>query len=187
MSSGTLPQLRLVEFAEARGEQQPLAGKKRFIFDQMRLKTEGILEEPEATTIAGAVLDLEGVLSWAEIGRLPERKASVAEDHVSRCRRPVRYQEPSRLELNQRPLRFCRLPVREEDQKEFVAQVQHLETARCDLEVEAAVLMGLARGESPRERGNELLVRHPVRCDEAPGKVVAQVKILDRQLFGMAE
>ena len=46
-------------------------------------------------------------------------------------------------------LRFCRLPVREEDQKEFVAQVQHLETASCDLEVEAAVLMGLDIGESP--------------------------------------
>jgi hypothetical protein len=46
-------------------------------------------------------------------------------------------------------LRSCRLPVREEDQKEFVAQVQHLETASCDLEVEAAVLMGLDIGESP--------------------------------------
>jgi hypothetical protein len=46
-------------------------------------------------------------------------------------------------------LRFCRLLVREEDQKEFVAQVQHLETAGCDLEVEAAVLMCLNIGESP--------------------------------------
>src|SRR5438046_3838253 len=108
-------QLRLVEFAEARGEQQSLAGEKRFIFDQMRLKTEGILDEPEATAIAGAVLDLEGVLAWTEIGRLPERKASVAQDHVSRRRRSVRYQEAARLELDQRPLRFCRLPVREED------------------------------------------------------------------------
>src|SRR5207248_11464026 len=115
----------------------------------MRLKTEGILEEPEATTIAGAVLDLEGVLAWAEIGRLPERKASVAEDHVSRRRRPVRYQEAARLELNQRPLRFCRLPGREEDQKEFVAQVQLLETAICDLEIEAAVPTCLDNGDSP--------------------------------------
>src|SRR5207245_9079942 len=105
----------------------------------MGLKTEGILDEPEATTIAGAVLDLDGLLAWAEIGRLPERKASIAEDHISRCRRPVRYQEAARLELDQRLLRFCRLPVREEDQKEFVAQVQHLETASCDLEVKAAV------------------------------------------------
>src|SRR5437868_9966536 len=142
-------QLRFVEFAEARGEQQPLAGKKRFIFDQMGLKTEGILDEPEATAIAGAVLDLQGVLAWAEIGRLQERKASVAKDHVSRRRRPVRYQEAARLELDQRPLRFCRLLVHKEDQKEFVAQVQHLETASCDLEVEAAVLMGLDIGESP--------------------------------------
>src|SRR5215813_6552348 len=93
-------QLRLVKFAEARGEQQPPAGKKRFIFDQMGRKTEGILEEPEATAIAGAVLDLEGVLAWAEIGRLPERKASVAEGHVSRCRRSVRNQEAARLELD---------------------------------------------------------------------------------------
>ena len=30
-------------------------------------------------------------------------------------------------------------------------------------------------------------MRHPVRSDEALGKVVAQVKILDRQHFGMAE
>src|SRR6202023_1383563 len=125
-------QLCLVKFAEAGGEQQPLGGKKRFIFDQMGLKTEGILDEPEATAIAGAVLDLEGVLAWAEIGRLPERKASVAENHVSRCRRPVGYQEAARFELDQRPLRFCRLPVREEDQKEFVAQVKHLETASCE-------------------------------------------------------
>ena len=33
------------EFAEARGEQQPLAGKKGFVFDQMGLKAEGILDE----------------------------------------------------------------------------------------------------------------------------------------------
>ena len=115
----------------------------------MRLETEGKLDEPEATAIAGAVLDSDGVLAGAEIGRLPERKASVAEDHVSRCRRPVRYQEAARLELDQRPLRLCRLPVREEDQKEFVAQVQHLKTASCDLEVEAAVLMGVDIGETP--------------------------------------
>src|SRR6266849_11001592 len=69
----------------------------------MRLKTEGILDEPEATAIAGAVLDLEGVLAWAEIGRLPERKASVAEDHVSRCRRPVRYQKAARLDWTSVP------------------------------------------------------------------------------------
>jgi hypothetical protein len=47
--------------------------------------------------------------------------------------------------------------------------------------------MGLDIGESPQERGNELLVRHPVRSDEALGKVVAQVKILDRQHLGVAE
>src|SRR6266702_7803631 len=115
----------------------------------MGLKTEGILDEPEATAIDGAVLDLDSVLAWAEIGRLPERKASVAEDHVSRCRRPVRYQETARLELDQRPLRSCRLPVREEDQKELMAQVQHLETASCALEIEAAVLMSLDIGETP--------------------------------------
>src|SRR5436190_23519684 len=142
-------QLRLVEFAEARGEQQSLAGEKRFVFDQMGLKTEGILDEPETTAIAGAVLDLQGVLAWAEIGRLQERKASVAEDHVSRCGRPVRYPEAARLELDQRTLRFCGFLVHEEDQKEFVAQVQHLEAASCDLEVKAAVLMGLDIGETP--------------------------------------
>src|SRR5437762_3608536 len=142
-------QLRLVECAKAWGEQQPLAGEKLFIFDQMGLKTERILDEPEATAIAGAVLDPEGVLAWAEICRLPEGKASVAEDHVSRCRRPLRYQEAARLDLDQRPLRFCRLPMREQDQQELVAQVQHLETASCDLEVEAAVLMGLDIGEPP--------------------------------------
>src|SRR5246500_5015610 len=49
------------------------------------------------------------------------------------------------------------------------------------------MFMGVDIGESPRERGNELLVRHPMRSDEAPGKVVAQVKILDRQHLGMAE
>src|SRR6201993_4454469 len=49
------------------------------------------------------------------------------------------------------------------------------------------MFMGVDIGESPRERGNELLVRHPMRSDEALGKVVAQVKILDRQHFGMAE
>src|SRR2546426_12481918 len=114
----------------------------------MGLETEGILHEPEATTIAGAVLDLDGVLAWAEIGCLPERKASVAEHHVSRRRRPVRYQEAARLELDQRPLWFCRRAVRKEDQKKFVAQVQHLETASCDLEVEAAVLMSRDVGES---------------------------------------
>jgi hypothetical protein len=47
--------------------------------------------------------------------------------------------------------------------------------------------MSLDIGESPRERGNELLLRHPVWSDEALGKVVAQVKILDRQHFGVAE
>src|SRR5438552_8221226 len=115
----------------------------------MGLEAEGILHEPEATTITRAVLDLDGVLAWAEIGRLPERKASVAEHHVSRCRRPVRYQEAARVELDQRPLRLCRLPVHEEDQKKLVAQVQHLETASRDLEVEAAVLIGLDIGEAP--------------------------------------
>jgi hypothetical protein len=115
----------------------------------MRLETEGILDEPEATPISGAILDPHGVLAWAEIGRLPKRKASVAEDHLSWCRRPVRHQETARLELDQSFLRFCRLAVREEDQKEFVAQIQHLETASCDLEIEAALLMGLDIGESP--------------------------------------
>jgi hypothetical protein len=50
--------------------------------------------------------------------------------------------------VDQRPLQFCRLPVQEEDQREFVLQVQHLETASCDLEVEAAVLVALDIGES---------------------------------------
>jgi predicted phosphoribosyltransferase len=45
-------------------------------------------------------------------------------------------------------VRCGRRPVREEDQKEFVAQVQHLETASCDLEVEATVLTSLDVGES---------------------------------------
>src|SRR5438552_15195547 len=98
----------------------------------MGLEAEGILHEPEATTITRAVLDLEGVLAWAEIRRLPEREASVAEDHVSRCRRPVRYQEAARFDVDQRPLRFCRLAVRGADQEEFVAQVQHREMASCD-------------------------------------------------------
>jgi hypothetical protein len=47
--------------------------------------------------------------------------------------------------------------------------------------------MGLDIGKPPGERGNELLVCHPVRSDEALGEVVAQVKIFDRQPFGMAE
>jgi hypothetical protein len=47
--------------------------------------------------------------------------------------------------------------------------------------------MGLDIGKPPGERGNELLVCHPVRSDEAFGEVVAQVKIFDRQHFGMAE
>src|SRR6185503_4474144 len=93
-------QLRLVQFAEARSEQQPLAGKKRFIFDQMGLETQGILDEPETTAVVSAVLDVDGVFAWAEIGRLAERKASVAEHHVSRCRRPVRYQEAARFKLD---------------------------------------------------------------------------------------
>src|SRR5436190_3012583 len=101
----------------------------------MGLKTEGILDEPESTAIAGAVLEMQGVLAGAEIGRLQERKASVAKYHVSRCGRPVRYHKAARVELDQRLLRFCRLLAHEEDQKEFVAQVQHLETAGCDLEV----------------------------------------------------
>ncbi|OWK19125.1 hypothetical protein AJ88_48765 [Mesorhizobium amorphae CCBAU 01583] len=84
-------------------------------------------------------------------------------------------------------MRIRRLPVCEEDQKEFVAQIQYLETACCDVEVEASVLVGLYIGETPREHGDQLLVRHPMRRDEALGKVVAEVKILDRQHFGMPE
>ena len=111
------------------------------------------------------------VRSLGYIGCLPERKASVAEHHVSRRRRPVRYQEAAHFELDQRPLWFCRRPVREEDQKKFVAQVQHFEAASCDLEVEAAVLMGLDVGESPLKAQQRAAVRHPVRSDEALGKV----------------
>ena len=91
------------------------------------------------------------------------------------------------FEPNLRPLRFRRLPVREEDQKEFVAEIQHLETASCHLEVEASLLISLDIGKSPRECGNELLVRHSVRSHEALGEVVAQVVVLDRQYFGMTE
>ncbi len=142
--------LRLVEFTEARGEQQPLAGEKRFILDQMRLETEGILDEPEATAIVGPVLDLDCVLTWTEIGCLPKREFSVTENYVS-CAvgRSGRRKRPD-SSWTSCPLRIRRLPVCEEDQKEFVAQIQYLETAGRDVEVEASVSWGSISAK-PRE------------------------------------
>ena len=49
------------------------------------------------------------------------------------------------------------------------------------------LLLGLDVGKSPRERRNELLVRHAVRRLEALGEVVAEVIVLDGQPLGMAE
>jgi len=115
--------LCLVEFTEARGEQQPLAGKKRLILDQMGLELGRVLEEPEAAAIARAVLNLNDVLTWAKIGRLSKRKAPVAKDDVSRPSRPIQNYEPTRLEPDLRPLGFRRLTVREENQKQLMAEI----------------------------------------------------------------
>jgi hypothetical protein len=179
--------LGLVEFAEARGEQQPLAGKKRLIRDQMGLELGRVLEEPEAAAVARAVLNLNDVLAWAKIGRLSKRKAPVAKGHVSRPSRPFWNYEPTRLEPDPRPLRFRRFAFREENQKQLVAEIKHLETADCHVKFEAPLLIGLDVGKSPREGRDELLVCHSMRRLEVFGKVVTQVVVLDGQHFRMAK
>src|SRR3981189_3661374 len=131
----------LVEFAETRGEQQPLAGKKRLILDQMGLELGRVLEEPEAAAIARAVLNLNDVLAWGKMGVLSNGKAPVAKDHVSRPSRPIRNYEPTRLEPDLRPLGFRRFTVREENQKQLMAEIEHLETAGCHVKLEAPLMI----------------------------------------------
>ncbi len=132
----------------------------------MGLELGRVLEEPEAAAIAGAVLDLNGMLAWADIGRLSKRKTPIAQDHVSRPNRPIRNYEPTRFELNLRSLGFRRFTVREENQKQLMAEVEHLETAGGHVKFEASLLIGLNIGKSARECRDELLVRHSMRRPE---------------------
>src|SRR3954451_12754733 len=180
-------QLCLVKFAEARGQQQPPAGKKWFILDQMGLERGRVLEEPEAPAISRAILNLNGVLAWTEIGRLSEREASVAQHHFSRPSRPIRNYEPTGLEPDLRPLGFGRFPVREEDQKQLVAEVEHLETPGCHVKFKAPLPISLDIGKSPRQCGDQLLVRHSVRSLEVLREVITQVVVLDGQHLRMTK
>src|SRR3979411_3313940 len=95
----------------------------------MGLELVRVLEEPEAAAIARAVLNLNDVLAWAKVGRLSKRKAPVAKDHVSRPSRPIRNYEPTRLKPDPRPLGFRRFTVGEENQKQLMAEIEHLKTA----------------------------------------------------------
>ena len=49
----------------------------------MGLELGRVLEEPEAAAIASAVLNLNDVPAWANIGRLSKRKTPVAKDRVA--------------------------------------------------------------------------------------------------------
>src|SRR3954451_4606715 len=91
----------------------------------MGLERGRVLEEPEAPAISRAILNLNGVLAWTEIGRLSEREAPVPQHHFSRPSRPIRNYEPTGLEPNLRPLGFGRFTVGEEHQKQLVAEVDH--------------------------------------------------------------
>src|SRR3979411_2358934 len=145
----------------------------------MGLELVRVLEEPEAAAIARAVLNLNDVLAWAKIGRLSKRKAPVAKNHFSRPSRPIRNYESTRLEPAARPLGFRRITVREENQKQLMAEIEHLETAGCHVKFEAPLLISLDIGKSPRECRDELLVRHSVRRLEVLGEVITQVVVLD--------
>ena len=68
-----------------------------------------------------------------------------------------------------------------------MAEIEHLETAGCDLKFEAPLLISLDIGKSARECRDELLVRHPVRRLEVLGEVITQVVVLDGQHLGMTE
>src|SRR6478672_4558945 len=128
----------------------------------MGLELGRILEEPEAAAIARAVLNLNDVLAWTKIGRLSKRKAPVAQHHFSRPSGPIRNYEPTGLEPDLRPLGFRRFTVCEEDQKQLMAEIEHLETAGCHLKFEAPLPISLDIGKSPRECRDELLVCHSV-------------------------
>ena len=74
---------------------------------------------------------------------------------------------------------FRRFTVREEDQKQLMAEIEHLETAGCDVKFEAPLPISLDIGKSPRECRDELLVRHSVRSLEVLGEVITQVVVRD--------
>src|SRR5947207_7292782 len=153
----------------------------------MGLELGRVLEEPEAAAIARAVLDLNDVLAWTKIGRLSKRKAPVAQHHFSRPSRPIGNYEPTGLEPDLRPLGFRRFTVREEHQKQLMAEIDHLETAGCHFKFEAPLPISLDISKSPRERRDELLVRHSVRSLEVLGEVITQVIVLDGQHLRMTK
>jgi hypothetical protein len=84
-------------------------------------------------------------------------------------------------------LGFRRLTVREENQKQLMAEIEHLETAGCNVKFEAPLLISRDIGKSPRECRDELLVRHSVRRLEVLGEVVTQVVVLDGQHLRMTK
>ena len=63
---------------------------------------------------------------------------------------PIRNYEPTRLEPDLRPLGFRRFTVREENQKQLMVEIEHLETAGCQVKFEAPLLTSLNIG-NPRE------------------------------------
>ena len=68
-----------------------------------------------------------------------------------------------------------------------MAEIEHLETAGCQVKFEAPLLTSLNIGKSPRECRDELLVRHSVRSLEVLREVVTQVVVLDGQHLWMTK
>ena len=153
----------------------------------MRCETGRVLDDPEPAALGHAVLDLEPVPARSQVARLAEGEVAVAQDHVPGPGWPLGDQEPAVVEPDQRALRRDRLALGEEHQQQLVAQVQDLEPAGGDVELEAAPLVRLEVGELPRQQGDDLRRRQAVRRLEALGEVVAQVIVLDRQRLGMPE
>jgi hypothetical protein len=68
-----------------------------------------------------------------------------------------------------------------------MAEIEHLETAGCNVKFEAPLLISRDIGKPPRECRDELLVRHSVRRLEVLGEVVTQVVVLDGQHLRMTK
>ena len=66
-----------------------------------------------------------------------------------------------------------------------MAEIEHLETAGCNVKFEAPLLISLDIGKFPQECRDELLVCHSVWRLEVLGEVVTQVVVLDGQYLRM--